>query len=438
MDEAPKPLRPVRISDELHSLFSAQPAGAAKCYKSNMPVRRVWCVLFLAMIKLVGTAQGVPGAPVAMIDTNLGRIRCELFEHERPRTTAQFIALAQGKMDWADPVSGAVLHGKPFYDGTRLYGIPAGVRGGNRTLDSASLPGVALPVENSPVLRYDRPGRLGMRRKKGQAGTTEFMILDHANSEDDGDDAVVFGQCDDASLPVITAIAHRLAVADNHPYQPIAINHVAIVREGDTMPALAHDVPAALIVPKVETLVPQTAPVPKPTGPLAVIETTMGRLSCRLFTKESPIATGVFMGLADGTKEWANPVTKHVEHGVRFYDGMEFDRVIPDFVIQTGDYTGDISGGTDIGFRFKNETYPGLNYDRPGRLAFGNNGPDTNNSEIFISEHPMRRLDGGFTIIGQCDDASVKLVEAIARVPRDTANKPIKPVRIVRISFVSR
>jgi peptidyl-prolyl cis-trans isomerase A (cyclophilin A) len=50
----------------------------------------------------------------------------------------------------------------------------------------------------------------------------------------------------------------------------------------------------------------------------------------------------------------------------------------------------------------------------------------------------MRRLDGGFTIIGQCDDASVKLVEAIARVPRDTANKPIKPVRIVRISFVSR
>ena len=352
-------------------------------------------------------------------------------------TTAQFIALAQGTKDWVDPVSGVVAHGKPFYDGTRLYGLPAGVRGGSRTSGTAGLPGVALPVENNPVLRYDHPGRLGMRRKKGQAGTTEFMILDHANSEDDGDDAVVFGQCDDESLPVVTAIAHRLAAADNHPERPIAINHVAIVREGQTLPPVAPDVPAALIVPKAEPMMTQTAQAPEPTGPLALIETTVGSLSCRLFTKESPIATAVFIGLADGSKEWTNPVTKHVEHGTRFYDGMEFDRVIPDFVIQTGDSTGDISGATDIGFRFKNESYPGLSYDRPGRLAFGNNGPDTNNSEIFIAEHPMRRLDGGFTIIGQCDDASVKLVEAIARVPRDAANKPITPVKILRISFIS-
>ncbi len=390
--------------------------------------------MLLTMNALVTVAQT---SPVAVIDTTLGRMRCKLFEAERPKTTAQFIALAQGSMDWVDPVSGTLVHGKPFYDGTRLDGIPAGVGGGSRTSDSAGLPGFGLPVENSPVLRYDRAGRLGMRRKKGEAGTTEFMILNHANSEDDGDDAVVFGQCDDASLPVVTAIAHRLAAADNHPYQPIAINHIAIIQDGEALPPVVPDVPAALIMPKAEPLRTQTAPAPEPTGPLAVIETTMGRLSCRLFTKESPIATSVFMGLADGTKEWTDPVTKRVEHGVRFYNGMEFDRVIPDFVIQTGDYTGDISGGTDIGFRFKNESYPGLSYDRPGRLAFGNNGPDTNNSEIFIAEHPMRRLDGGFTIIGQCDDASVRLVEAIARVPRDAANKPITPVRILRISFIS-
>jgi peptidyl-prolyl cis-trans isomerase A (cyclophilin A) len=361
-------------------------------------------------------------------------MRCKLFEHERPKTTKQFMGLAQGMIDWVDPVSGAVEHRKPFYDGTRLYGVPAGVRGGSR----ATNPEASLPVESEPVLRYDRPGRMGMRRKKGQAGTTEFMILDHANSEDDGDDAVVFGQCDNESLSVLTVIAHRLAAADNHPEQPIAINHIAILREGEALPPVAHDVPEALIVPKAEPLVPQIAPAPEPTGPLAIIETTMGQLSCQLFTKESPIATSVFIGLADGTKEWTNPVTKKVEHGTRFYDGMEFDRVIPDFVIQTGDYTGDISGATDIGFRFKNESFPGLSFDRPGRLAFGNNGPDTNNSEIFIAEHPMRRLDGGFTIIGQCDDASVRLVEAIARVPRDAANKPITPVKIMRISFVSR
>jgi cyclophilin family peptidyl-prolyl cis-trans isomerase len=182
----------------------------------------------------------------------------------------------------------------------------------------------------------------------------------------------------------------------------------------------------------------QTAKAPEPSGPTAIIETTMGTLSCRLFTKESPIATGVFMGLADGTKEWTNPVTKQVQHGKRFYDGMIFDRVVPGFVIQTGDFTGDISGGTDIGFRFKNERYPGLEYDRPGRLAFGNNGPNTNNSEIFITEKPVPRLNGGFTIIGQCDEASVKLVEKIARVPRDKADRPVEPVKIVRIRFETR
>jgi cyclophilin family peptidyl-prolyl cis-trans isomerase len=396
-----------------------------------MPIRRICCVLLLAMNAIVVAAQNSPGAPVAVIDTTLGRLRCKLFEAERPKTTAQFIALAEGRMDWVDPVTEVKAHKKRFYDGTWLYGIPAGVRGGSRGVSLAT----SLPIESDPVLRYDRPGRLGMRRKKGQPGTTEFIILDHANSEDDGDDAVVFGQCDDASLSVVTDISHRLAAADNHPDRPIMINRIAIIREGQPMPRVAHDLPPALLVPNPRAHI---VPAPEPTGPLALIETTMGQLSCRLFTKESPIATDVFMGLADGTKEWTNPVTKQVQHGVRYYDGMEFDRVIPDFVIQTGDFTGDISGATDIGFRFKNETSPGLTYDRPGRLAFGNNGPDTNNSEIFIAEHPMRRLDGGFTIIGQCDDASVKLVEAIARVPRNASNKPITPVKIIHIRFVSQ
>jgi peptidyl-prolyl cis-trans isomerase A (cyclophilin A) len=92
----------------------------------------------------------------------------------------------------------------------------------------------------------------------------------------------------------------------------------------------------------------------------------------------------------------------------------------------------------DIGFRFRNETAPGLSYDRPGRLAFGNDGPDRNNSEIFITEHPMRALDGGFTIIGQCDQASIKVVEAIARVPRDKDNRPIKEVKIETVRFDGR
>jgi peptidyl-prolyl cis-trans isomerase A (cyclophilin A) len=367
-------------------------------------------------------------------------MRCALFEKEAPTAVAAFIGLAEsGREPWNSFTKENVREGPPFYDGTRLYSVPAGIRGGVRAARydfEEEVPEFFIPqVERE--LHFDRAGRLALRGKKGLFGA-QFVVLDHANAEDDGENAAIFGQCDEASIAVVTAISHRLATADNHPDIPVAINRVVIVRDGKALPPVARDVPADSVTPKVFDQPRSSMPAPEASGPLTIIETTMGQLSCRLFTKESPIATGVFMGLADGTKEWTNPVTKKVEHGTRFYDGMEFDRVIPDFVIQTGDYTDDISGGTDIGFRFKNETYPGLNYDRPGRLAFGNNGPDTNNSEIFISEHPMRRLDGGFTIIGQCDDASVRLVEAIARVPRDAANKPIKPVRIVRISFVSR
>lgn len=390
---------------------------------------------------VVGQAAKVSGktlGPTAVIDTTMGRLRCRLFAAERPVATANFIGLAEGTKDWADPVSGATVHGRPFYDGTRLYSTVAGIRGGSRADEGQKEAVPVLPADDKPTMRFDRPGLLAMHGKKGQASGSEFVILDHANSEADGQGAAIFGECDEASVKVVTAISHGLAAVDNHPVLPVAINHVAIVLEGQAMPPLTKDVPAAAVVPAVEALPVPAVAAPEPTGPTAVIETTMGKIACRLFSKESPIAVATFIGLAEGTKSWTNPVTKKVETGKRFYDGMPFDRVIPDFVIQNGDPTGDISGGTDIGFRFKNENAPGLSYDRPGRLAFGNDGPDTNNSEIFITEHPMRRLDGGFTIIGQCDEASVKVVEAIARVPRDKDNRPVSEVRIVRVRFEPR
>lgn len=159
----------------------------------------------------------------------------------------------------------------------------------------------------------------------------------------------------------------------------------------------------------------------------------MGPLTCKLLEAESPIAVKVFLSLADGTKDWTDPRTGTVQHGKRFYDGILIDRVVPGFVIQTGDITNDPSGKIDIGFRFPNEDTPGLLYDRPGRLAFGNAGKDTNNSELFFTEVAVPRLNGGFTIIGQCDEASVALIGRIARVPRDSHEAPLTPVRIERV-----
>lgn len=372
-------------------------------------------------------ASGQSAEPTAVIDTTAGRITCTLLTRERPATTAHFIALAQGTEPWTAPDGSS--SNKPFYDGTRLYAQAAGIAGGTRAGHAQKPAGPSFPTETSPTLLFDRPGLLAMTSSKGDAGPSRFLITDHANKEVDGH-AVVFGACDEASVRLVAELRHTLQSTDNHPATPIAIHHIAIVPAGSPMPPPAPPVDAAAILPP-QTTQPLAAPSgPEPTGPTAVLETTAGRIACRLFTRESPIAASAFLALADGTKDWTDPRTHAVQHHKRFYDAMPIDRVLPDFYIQFGDITGDISGNTDIGFRFKNETTPGLTFDRPGRLAFGNGGPDTNNSELFFALNPMHVLDGGYTIIGQCDPASVAVLERIAHLPRDAANLPLKPVII--------
>jgi peptidyl-prolyl cis-trans isomerase A (cyclophilin A) len=88
----------------------------------------------------------------------------------------------------------------------------------------------------------------------------------------------------------------------------------------------------------------QAKPQFTPTGPTVVIDTTMGRLTCKLFSKEAPITTANFIGLAEGTKDFTDPITLKTVHGQRFYDGTTFHRVIPGFMIQGGDRKGDGTG----------------------------------------------------------------------------------------------
>jgi peptidyl-prolyl cis-trans isomerase A (cyclophilin A) len=168
--------------------------------------------------------------------------------------------------------------------------------------------------------------------------------------------------------------------------------------------------------------------------PTAIIDTTVGKLRCTLFPDKAPIGVENFIGLAEGTKDWTSPVTHTRKHGVPLYDGTIFHRVIPDFMIQGGDPAGNGTG--DPGYKFKNEVSPELKFDRPGRLAYANAGPDTNGSQFFITEVPYPSLNGGYTIFGQCDDASVALVKQIARMARDPRDdRPFKPVKINHISI---
>ena len=169
-------------------------------------------------------------------------------------------------------------------------------------------------------------------------------------------------------------------------------------------------------------------------GPTATIETTAGKMTCKLFPDKAPIGVANFIGLANGTKDWKNPVSHAKKHGVPLYNGTIFHRVIPDFMIQGGDPAG--TGAGDPGYAFKNETSPLLKFDRPGRLAYANAGPGTNGSQFFITEVAYPSLNGNYTIFGQCDDATVALVKQIARMGRDSNDRPNRPVKINRVVIV--
>jgi cyclophilin family peptidyl-prolyl cis-trans isomerase len=194
----------------------------------------------------------------------------------------------------------------------------------------------------------------------------------------------------------------------------------------------AQDKPAS--TPPQRTPSATTAAKPASTEPEAVIDTTAGKMHCTLFPKVAPIGVDNFIGLAKGTKDWTSP-SGAKKHGVPLYDGTIFHRVIPEFMIQGGDPKGDGTG--DPGYKFKNETSSDLTFDRPGRLAYANAGPDTNGSQFFITEVAYPSLNGNYTIFGQCDDATVELVKQIARMARDPRDdKPFRPVKITHITIV--
>jgi peptidyl-prolyl cis-trans isomerase A (cyclophilin A) len=171
-----------------------------------------------------------------------------------------------------------------------------------------------------------------------------------------------------------------------------------------------------------------------PNGPSVVMDTSMGRITCQFYQRQAPKAVANFIALAEGTKDWTDPVTGKVQHHKPLYDGTTFHRVIPEFMIQGGDPAG--TGMGDPGYKFNDEFDPNLNYDQPGKLAMANSGPNTNGSQFFITEAPFMDGNQHYTLFGQCDDSSVEVVKTIARVRRDSQDKPIDPVILKKVTIV--
>ncbi len=178
---------------------------------------------------------------------------------------------------------------------------------------------------------------------------------------------------------------------------------------------------------------PVKLPSNLPPGLYAVIHTSMGDITAELFEKETPNTVRNFIGLARGTRPWLDPKTKQ---GVSrpLYDNITFHRVIPNFMIQTGDPTG--TGAHNCGFVLKDEIVRGLRFDRPGRLAMANIGqPNTGACQFFITEKPFPDGNGMYTIFGQVV-GGMELIGQIARVKRDGRDKPKEPVMLNHVDIV--
>lgn len=169
-----------------------------------------------------------------------------------------------------------------------------------------------------------------------------------------------------------------------------------------------------------------------PAGLYAVFNTTEGKITVQLFEKESPKTVANFVGLAEGTKEWTDPKTRN-KVKQPFYNGLIFHRVIPGFMIQGGDPMGSGMGGP--GYQFEDEFDSALKFDRPGRLAMANAGPNTNGSQFFITEGATEHLNNRHTIFGQVFEGQ-DVVRKIARVPRDRRDRPNTPVVVETLEIV--
>ncbi len=150
--------------------------------------------------------------------------------------------------------------------------------------------------------------------------------------------------------------------------------------------------------------------------PRATIETTNGTIVLELYKEEAPKTVANFIALA----------TKG------FYNGIICHRVIPSFMIQTGDPTGTGTGGP--GYTFADEFSPTLHHDGPGVVSMANAGPNTNGSQFFITLAATPWLDGKHTIFGRVIEGQAA-VEAIAAVPRDARDKPLTNVVMTRVTI---
>ena len=167
-------------------------------------------------------------------------------------------------------------------------------------------------------------------------------------------------------------------------------------------------------------------------GTYAVFNTSEGNIVCRLFEKDAPKTVANFVELAEGKREWTHPSTRAKSKNP-LYNGTIFHRVIPDFMIQGGDPQGTGMGGP--GYQFEDETKGSQHrFDKAGKLAMANAGPNTNGSQFFITVANTDWLSGKHTIFGEVVEGQ-DIVEKISKVARNRQDRPNKDVAVTSLTI---
>ena len=150
--------------------------------------------------------------------------------------------------------------------------------------------------------------------------------------------------------------------------------------------------------------------------PKAVIETSKGQIVIELYKDEALKTVENFVKLATQG----------------FYNGIIFHRVIPGFMVQTGDPTGTGTGGP--GYTFPDEIAPSLHHVGPGVVSMANAGPNTNGSQFFITLAPAPWLDGKHAIFGHVVEGQ-EVVEQIAAAERNAQDKPLTDIAMTTVTI---